>query len=226
MKRKEKKEKRKRKSYPTMAPSYPLLQSITGLDASISLRLHTFFQFIPRFLLKSLEISGDGRLCIPILVSLLFLLSPSFSSPHPLFISLLIGSLLDLAVIGLLKHLIRRPRPIYNKSDMTIVVSLDHYSFPSGHSSRVFFMFAFFFLSMESFREVLKEERLRNWVSGFGGDLGLDPIEVFAKVVLVWAVATSASRVLLGRHFVADVAVGACLGLIEGWIAYRFVWFW
>jgi presqualene diphosphate phosphatase len=80
----------------------------------------------------------------------------------------------------------------------------------------------FLLLSIENVREILQDERLRNWVSGFGaGDL--DNTELFIKAVFGWAVTTSVSRVLLGRHFVADVASGACLGLIEGWTTHRFI---
>lgn len=210
---------------PTSTPPRPTspLQSFVALDAALSLRLHTLFQFIPRFLLKSLEICGDGRLFFPVAISLLFLLSPSLSSPHPFLLALLIGSLLDLLLVGLVKHLIRRPRPVYNKSDMSIAFAVDHWSFPSGHSSRVFFVSQFLLLSIEHVREVLREEQLRNWVKGFGeGDS--DPTELFVEAIFGWAVATSVSRVLLGRHFVADVAAGAFLGLIEGWITHQFIY--
>ncbi|KAF3340222.1 hypothetical protein FCM35_KLT15993 [Carex littledalei] len=212
-------------SAPTKAsapPSSSFLQFFISLDTSFSLHLHTFFQFIPRFLLKSLEICGDGRLFFPVAISLLFLLTPSLWSPHPFFLSLLVGSFLDLVLVGLIKVLIRRPRPVYNKSDMSIAFAADHWSFPSGHSSRVFFVSQFLFLSIENVREMLQEEGLRVWVSGFGAG---DPnnTELFLKVIFGWAIATSVSRVLLGRHFVADVAAGACLGLIEGWVTHRFI---
>ena len=49
--------------------------------------------------------------------------------------TLLAAMLLDLATVALLKALVRRPRPPYNVPDM-LVVSVDRYSFPSGHASR------------------------------------------------------------------------------------------
>jgi hypothetical protein len=49
--------------------------------------------------------------------------------------TLLGAMLLDLATVALLKALVRRPRPPYNLPDM-LVVSVDRYSFPSGHASR------------------------------------------------------------------------------------------
>ncbi len=43
----------------------------------------------------------------------------------------------DLALVGLLKGTVRRARPVYNlRSDFAVVVAVDHFSFPSGHSSR------------------------------------------------------------------------------------------
>ncbi|KAJ3706729.1 hypothetical protein LUZ61_010434 [Rhynchospora tenuis] len=212
-------------STPTTAGQPPLssfLQSFIALDTSLSLLLHTFFQFIPRCLLKSLEICADDFFYFAVAISLLFLLSPSLQSPHPFLLSLLAGSLLDLLLVGLSKYLIRRPRPVYNKSDMSIAFAVDHWSFPSGHSSRVFFVSQFLFLSIENVRELLQDERLRNWVSGFGFEES-DSTELFMKVIFGWAVVTSVSRVLLGRHFVGDVAAGACLGLFEGWVTHRFI---
>ena len=49
--------------------------------------------------------------------------------------TLLAAMLLDLATVAALKALVRRPRPPYNLPDM-LVVSVDRYSFPSGHASR------------------------------------------------------------------------------------------
>ena len=49
----------------------------------------------------------------------------------------LLAFVLDLILVGSLKSIFRRPRPVYNNSgDFILVVSVDHYSFPSGHASR------------------------------------------------------------------------------------------
>ena len=51
--------------------------------------------------------------------------------------NLLLGFVLDLILVGSIKGLFRRPRPVYNKEgDFVLVVSVDKFSFPSGHSSR------------------------------------------------------------------------------------------
>ncbi len=51
--------------------------------------------------------------------------------------NLLLGFVLDLIMVGTIKGLVRRGRPVYNKEgDFVLVVSVDKFSFPSGHSSR------------------------------------------------------------------------------------------
>lgn len=42
-------------------------------------------------------------------------------------------------------------------------------------------------------------------------------------VVCSWAIATSASRVLLGRHYVFDVIAGACLGVFEALFVFYYL---
>jgi membrane-associated phospholipid phosphatase len=74
---------------------------------------------------------------------------------------------------------------------MYVAVAADHWSFPSGHSSRAFLVASFL----------------------AGG--GFHPREA----LFLWATATSASRVLLGRHYVLDVVAGACLGVFEAWLS-------
>lgn len=101
-------------------------------------------------------------------------------------------------IIGLIKHIVRRPRPLYNKN-MSVVFVVDHWAFPSGHSSRVCLIAGLVCLS----------------------DLGFG-FEVMRFGVCVWACCTSVSRVLLGRHYVFDVVVGACLGVLEAVVV---VWF-
>ncbi|PKA64171.1 dolichyldiphosphatase [Apostasia shenzhenica] len=188
----------------TAAPPDPLLlRRLIDLDREISLWIHTACLRIPRSLLKALEISGDGRFWFPIPISLL-----PFSSRSPILLGLLLGSLLDLLFIGFIKHLVRRPRPVYNKG-MHLAFSVDHWSFPSGHSSRVFFIAAFLNLSADALRLLL---RSRGWSRTYNGG---EPAALLLLIVNVWSTVTSASRVPLGRHFVLDVIAGACLGVLE-----------
>ncbi|EES07505.1 hypothetical protein BDA96_04G312600 [Sorghum bicolor] len=171
------------------APSKPtLLGGVRGLDAAVSLRLHALFGPVPRLLLKALEVAGDGRIWLPVPISLLLL---SASPANPILAGLVAGLVLDLILVGLVKVVVRRPRPDYNAKDMYVAVAADHWSFPSGHSSRAFL------------------------VASFLAAAGFRPREA----LFLWATATSASRVLLGRHYVLDVVAGACLGVFEAWLS-------
>lgn len=199
-------------------PSLTLLRRLINLDSAISLHLYTLFHpILPFSVLKFLEFSGDGRLFFPIVLSLLYTTTSisTFTTTATLtvtvtsllLLNLLLGSLLDLLLIGLLKHLIQRPRPVYNKN-MFLSFAVDHWSFPSGHSSRVSFIATLFSFYSASVEQILVA-RLK-----FDADSML--VEYFVVIVGVWAAITSTSRVLLGRHFVLDVVAGACLGILEG----------
>lgn len=183
------------------APAKPaLLGGVGEIDAAVSLRLHALFLPVPRLLLKALEVAGDGRIWLPVPISLLLLsASPANASGSvsPLLVGLVAGLVLDLVLVGLVKVVVRRPRPAYNAKDMYVAVAADHWSFPSGHSSRAFLVAALL----------------------AGG--GFHPREA----LFLWAAATSASRVLLGRHYVLDVTAGACLGVFEAWLSNFFLRF-
>ena len=69
---------------------------------------------------------------------------------------------------------------------MGSVMSIDGYSFPSGHTTRVVMLALFAW-------RVSNHVRLRIW-------------SVF------WAALVSISRVLMGRHHVADIVAGALIG--------------
>ncbi|KAJ4912899.1 putative lipid phosphate phosphatase beta [Raphanus sativus] len=108
---------------------------------------------------------------------------------------------------------------------MSAAVSADHYSFPSGHASRVFFVAAsvhFFTRSSSQMASPRSETFLDGWVRD-GGE-GVVKGEVLVGV-WIWATVTAVSRILLGRHYVLDVAAGACLGVLEALFALRFLRF-
>ncbi|XP_031125340.1 probable lipid phosphate phosphatase beta [Ipomoea triloba] len=192
---------------PSPSPSPPrLLRRLIDFDTQLSLRLYTLTHpILPHSILKTLEISGDGRLFFPVIISILL----ATSAAAAFLVDLLLGAVLDLAVIGILKHLIKRSRPVYNKN-MFLSFAVDHWSFPSGHSSRVFFIATMFYLSFDL-------------VQGFLLDLRYDIFaDHFVYIIGAWAMVTSVSRILLGRHFVLDVVAGACLGVLEGLFSFRF----
>uniref|UniRef100_A0A0D6R535 Phosphatidic acid phosphatase type 2/haloperoxidase domain-containing protein n=1 Tax=Araucaria cunninghamii TaxID=56994 RepID=A0A0D6R535_ARACU len=204
----------RRSDYKGMSSEAPtsMLNCIIDLDKRCSMYIYNKNMGtpmgMPRAVLKTLENSGDGRLWIPGTIALwLALALPPLSKPRWVVFNLFIGLLFDLTVIGFLKFLIRRPRPVYNHG-MHLVVSMDHWSFPSGHASRAFFVASFLCLCF-------LENTL--WVETLG-------VRVFI-LVATWSIVTSASRVLLGRHFVLDVVAGAGLGVVEGIVVYNLLSF-
>ncbi|KAI5078336.1 hypothetical protein GOP47_0006007 [Adiantum capillus-veneris] len=111
--------------------------------------------------------------------------------------------------------LFRRPRPVYNKG-MYLVVSVDHYSFPSGHSSRAFTILIFVLNSASEWKEMISP------VLGVD-ELGLLGHYFVPFLFASWAVATASSRILLGRHFLLDVVVGSVLGILEAWFVINYL---
>ena len=102
-----------------------------------------------------------------------------------LLIALVTDAYINLGV----KAVVRRQRPSHNEEDMFLTLSVDNYSFPSGHSSRaamVAGLFAAFLVS-----------------------------EVWLPLIYCWAFCLTASRVILGRHHLSDVLSGVLIGLLE-----------
>lgn len=202
------------------------LQRIDEFDKQLSLRVHGRGLVVPRWILKVLEYSGDGSWSIPLTASLW--LAPILLEKEELrsfLFNLFLAFLVDLVFIGVLKGIIRRPRPIYNKG-MYLVLSVDHYSFPSGHSSRALMIAALFWLNVSMVKGLwasggtFLENILPN--VGFGIEGFFPAFEICLAVALSsWALATAISRVLLGRHYVFDVLVGSLLGILEALIVHR-----
>lgn len=198
------------------------------LDRRSSLYIHTKCMALPRPILTTLEVSGDGRFWIPATAALLLTPLPlaGFSKLRWFCLNFFIGLIFDLILIGILKSLIKRPRPAYNKG-MYLVLSVDHWSFPSGHASRACFIGSFFWLCLS----VLQEIRVQlGFNPGVAQAVVVDPnlrldddglIKAAIVIIMMWSIATSASRILLGRHFVLDVLAGAILGVLEAFIVYN-----
>ncbi|XP_037349329.1 polyisoprenoid diphosphate/phosphate phosphohydrolase PLPP6 [Talpa occidentalis] len=141
-----------------------------------------------RPLMKLLEISGHG---IPWLLGTLYCLTRSDSwAGREVLMNLLFALLLDLLLVGLIKGLVRRRRPAHNQMDMFFTLSVDKYSFPSGHSTRAALVSRFM---------------LNHLVLAI-------PLRV---LVVLWAFILGLSRVMLGRHNVTDVAFGFFLGYMQ-----------
>ncbi|CAD7691914.1 unnamed protein product [Nyctereutes procyonoides] len=141
-----------------------------------------------RPLMKLLEISGHG---IPWLLGTLYCLLRSDSwAGREVLTNLLFALLLDLLLVALIKGLVRRRRPAHNQMDMFVTLSVDKYSFPSGHATRAALVSRFI---------------LNHLVLAI-------PLRV---LVVLWAFVVGFSRVMLGRHNVTDVAFGFFLGYAQ-----------
>lgn len=113
------------------------LNSFFRLDVEYSLLLHeTFGNTIPRAIYMLLEHSGNGILWL-LLAPAVWLLTPLSPEGRLSVANFFLGLWVDLALVGSLKAIFRRPRPEYNYSgDFILVVSVDQFSFPSGHAAR------------------------------------------------------------------------------------------
>lgn len=151
-------------------------------------------QKLPRQCLLFLEYTGGGLL-IPLFLILGCFPSQRLTLKFRAFcLNMVLGFLTDLLLVGTLKFLVRRHRPVYNDAgDYILVVNVDRYSFPSGHASRAIFV------------AVL-------WVIW---QLGAWWIQ---SIICWWALLTTLSRVLLGRHYFLDVAAGVFVGILNALI--------
>lgn len=167
------------------------LGKLHTLDVHISSKLSFFADKGDgrRSILIALEISGHG---IPWIIGVVLAVYRLRDYPQQFAVNFLLALLLDLVVVGLLKVLFQRKRPAYNEMDMFATVSVDNFSFPSGHATRVSMIAALFTLITSN---------------------------VLHRVIVnAWAIIVAVSRVMLGRHHVSDVLFGAVIGLLQYWV--------
>jgi len=173
-----------------------------GLDAALSKGIYdTASRCVPRRALKFFEHAGSGLLWFPLAIFLwLMPVHDTFEGigsdwQRGLGAFLFFGMLIELAVVGLLKVVVRRSRPAWNNSgDFLLVASADQWSFPSGHASRAAQVFLWLVCCIPAYDNPLSE-----WYSVLVPTIG-------------WALATTLSRVALGRHYVSDTLAGVCVG--------------
>lgn len=163
---------------------------LSRIDFQIS---HTLYQTVgksaPHWLLLSCEHSGNGFIWIP--GAMLAVMWPGLGWKVKVFaINLEIGFLLDVAIVGLIKMLVKRSRPDFAEKQYSATFSADKYSFPSGHASRCILIACMVLL----FRHMCHV--------------------LVLIMVAAWAVITALSRVFLGRHFFFDVVVGSMIGVV------------
>lgn len=136
-----------------------------------------------------LELSGHGLLWFGlcgVLLLLHYLTSDYVYLTHTTNMFTLL--ITDIIIVAPIKVFFKRPRPPVNKGTIPLSVSsVDHYAFPSGHASRCVAL-AVYFCYMPPFR-------------------------LQTHLWYIWALVVSVSRVMIGRHHVADVVAGMAAGL-------------
>eukprot|EP00050_Salpingoeca_kvevrii_P000070 m.141296 g.141296 ORF g.141296 m.141296 type:complete len:218 (-) comp10019_c6_seq1:135-788(-) len=190
------------------------MAALLEADRALSARLFMGQWPSVRPMLKALEYSAHG---IPWLIGVPAMLVLASEEWAVLLVNLFIGLLADLGVVGLVKMIVRRQRPSYNKGlckhtcrpheplltcvgpdDMFATVAVDVFSFPSGHTTRSFFLASFLAAHLED------ESAIATW--------------------WYWAVAVGCSRVFLGRHHVLDVLFGAAIGYGLTYLLHSYLW--
>ncbi|GAQ87429.1 lipid phosphate phosphatase [Klebsormidium nitens] len=185
-----------------------LLHSVDAFDKSFSAWLYADGRSHLRGFLKFLEMSGTGSIWIPAIIALWLAPFDYPSALRALAFNLLVGFLLDLALIGSIKGLARRTRPKYNR-EFSVLVPVDVYSFPSGHASRAIFIASFLCFCIYANK---------------GSFLTGTSAASACSLVAFWAACTASSRVFLGRHYFLDVVAGCLLGILELVIMTTFLW--
>lgn len=188
-----------------MAPSSSVIEALIRWDKRMSLQVFRWYN--PRFSrlpLMLLEISGHGVpwLMVPIII---FVFTPTLSPlSSSLLLNFLVVTFIDLCTIAVLKPLVRRSRPTYNTGIGRITVhAVDQFSFPSGHATRAALVLLFLLQARFS-----RPMALHKFIAS----------TPFLLFIFLWAVATPASRVALGRHYLLDVLGGVSVGSLYGFI--------
>lgn len=164
-------------------------KSIHAADLNLSKKLAFCAESnLLRPLMILFELSGHGVPWLSFTVFAMF--KAPTTAEKEVFLNLFLALVIDLIVIAVLKGTFRRSRPVYNQKDMLLTVSLDHYSFPSGHATRSALVMVFL-LNHIQFR------------------LGM------RLFVVLWSFSVGFSRVVLGRHHLSDVLVGFAVGYLQ-----------
>ena len=113
-----------------------------------------------------------------------------------------IGFVINIIINLLLKAIIRQPRPSYDKPEINIIDALGKYppfnvyGMPSGHAQLTAFTFYYLFLVTKNIQIVL--------------------------ITFLLILITGYQRVLSMKHTLLQVFVGTILGLLFGYIFYRY----
>ncbi|XP_022229829.1 phospholipid phosphatase 6 [Drosophila obscura] len=154
---------------------------------------YTFFKSL-KINCKFLEISCDGIAWLFSWMAFIWIINSK--ALLQMQVNMLMGLILDIVVVAVLKSFVRRRRPVSIKD--TWVIGPDKFSFPSGHSSRAFYVLIFF--------------------------TKLYSLPFFLLIPLTtWAVCVALSRLILQRHYILDIFAGVVIGVLEARFL-EFIW--
>jgi len=105
---------------------------------------------------------------------------------------------------------------------------MDHWSFPSGHSTRAVMVVTLIWLYTPLWHAMINQywyPNLRSKSNYFMRDWVLPYVENHLLTIgkcafALWMLATGCSRVVLGRHYILDVIGGIVIGVLEALIAH------
>lgn len=112
---------------------------------------------------------------------------------------------------GLIKPIIKRPRPDIRHGEKVVIVNEkpavifwnNDYAFPSGHTAAAFA--GAYILTKEELRKKTKSKKISGWI------------------FYLLAILTALSRIYLGKHYPLDVIGGAVMGWMMGWVSWKLV---
>lgn len=187
------------------APHAP--QANNSLDTRLGFAAHRRFKQASNFwrsLIEMCSLMGDESLLFPLPIVLgCYMTLRGQSSVSVAVLAEVFGDLGLLSFIEQLAKLVRaRRRPSYATQSSFYVLPGEHFSWPSGHTMRAFFV-------------VISLLRSMPWRIA----LGIRPTPRLALTAIFFACGTAFARVAKGKHYPSDVVAGAFFGLALGYAA-------
>lgn len=191
-----------------MCRAAPLAQA-NSIDARLGLATHRGFKQASNFWRSVIEMCsfmGDESLLFPLPIVLgCFMTIRNMGQPS-VSVAVLAEVFGDLGLLSFIEQLAKlaraRGRPSYAKQSSFYVLPGEHFSWPSGHTMRAFFV-------------VISLLRSKPWRIA----LGIRPTSRLTLTAMLFACGTAFARVAKGKHYPSDVIAGAFFGLAIGFAA-------
>ncbi|XP_024403550.1 uncharacterized protein [Physcomitrium patens] len=179
-------------------------------------------------LLRAMELSGDG-VCLISTAAATYLLPKKKLTPEVrmFFFNLLGAFIVDLVIVTVIKYYVR----LWHQSSSCQPHSV---TFDLENSTRPILVVTFFTMYLPMW----KDQAANVWLPFFrrlvSNKVGLDIqdegvqlanllVSIITWLVFSWAVSTTSSRIILGRHFFFDVLVGCLVGILETLLYSKFL---